>query len=102
MCATGATLSHQNADFECSRCTDPILVLAASSDRGNIYGVRRQLVKNLSTVSTSAPAARLRVESNMLMPEHLRYGDLDEAAGAADAVGLWGLHGRFDACSCRR
>jgi len=29
----------------------------------------------------------------MLMPEHSRYGDLYEAAGAADAVGLWSLLG---------
>src|ERR1700752_3928258 len=68
-----------------------------------VYSMRSSgiLAKNLSTVSTSAPAARLRVESNMLMPGHLRYGDLEEAAGAADAVGRWGLLGRFDACSCR-
>jgi len=29
----------------------------------------------------------MRVESNVLMPGLLRYGDLEEAAGAADAVG---------------
>jgi hypothetical protein len=43
-------------------------------------------VSNLRTVSTIAPAARLRAESNMLMPGHLRYGDLEEAAGAADWI----------------
>jgi hypothetical protein len=50
-------------------------------------GFGSQLVKNLSTVSTRAPAARMRVESNVLMPGYLRYGDLEEAAGAADAGG---------------
>jgi hypothetical protein len=29
----------------------------------------------------------MRVESNVLMPGLLRYGDLEEAAGAADAGG---------------
>jgi len=37
----------------------------------------------------------------MLMPGHLRYGDLEEAAGAADAAGLWVLLGRFEVCSPR-
>jgi hypothetical protein len=58
-----------------------------------------QLLKNLSTVSTSAPAARMQVKSNMLMPGHLRYGDLEGAAGAADAGELWDLLGRFEVCS---
>jgi hypothetical protein len=56
-------------------------------------------LKNLRTVSTSVPAARMRVEFNMLMPGHWRYGDLEEAAGAADAGGLWVLVLCFEVCS---
>ena len=51
------------------------------------YVPKSELAKNLRTVSTSGPAVNLRTEPNALMPGHLRYGDLEEGAGAADAGG---------------
>ena len=54
----------------------------------------------LRTVSTSAPTVEPACRAKYLDLGHLRYGDLEEAAGAADAVELWVLLGRFEVCSC--
>ena len=72
---------QEQPEEECGH-QHPILSRIRHADGG--------LLINLSTVSTRAPAARMRAESNVLMPGLLRYGDLEEAAGAADA-GSYGV-----------